>query len=421
MMSDLETLLHIIEAQLDWGSGKNWQSRDFEELNVLILQKTNVSLSASTLRRIWGRVKYQHLPSGTTLDTLAKFAGFENWRTFTRRTTPPVDLPVKSNEVFPAKSKTKVGWKMTVALSLISIGIISLVSWYVRQVSAPAVNRKYAFSSRAVTRGIPNSVIFTYDVTAAPTDSIFIQQSWDPNTRVQIAKQRHQHTSVYYRPGFYKAELLINKKVVKEHPLLIASNGWLGLIEQKRVPVYLDSTDFIGRSGLEVSEPVIQRMNVALNPKPPVLQFYNIGNFNPVPLQDFSYEAEVKNDYHQGAAACQLINVSLITDDVPIIIPLSAIGCVSELILLNGIQFVSGKSTDLSGFGANLSRWVKVSCRSTAGRLQYYIDGKLAYESPLPAKKSNIVGVVFTFQGTGAVRHIQLQAGNKVVFKTFWI
>jgi len=417
-MSDLEALLHIIEEQLNWGTGKNWQSKDFEELNVLILQKTNVSLSASTLRRVWGRVKYQHLPSGTTLDTLAKFAGFENWRTFTRRIVP-VNIPVKPDKVVPAKAKTKVGRQMTLALSLILIGIISLVSWYVHQTTAPAVGRKYAFSSRAVTRGIPNSVIFTYDATAAPTDSIFIQQSWDPGTRAQVAKQRRQYTSVYYRPGFYQARLLINKQVVKEHPLLIASNGWLGLIEQKRVPVYLDSTGFIYPGGLEVSELLIQRMNVALNPEPPVLQFYNIGNFNPVPLQDFSYEAEVKNDYHKGAAACQLVNVGLITDDVPIIIPLSAIGCVSELILLNGIEFVWGKSTDLSRFGANLSRWVKVNCRSTAGKLQYYIDGKLAYESPLPAKKSNIVGVQFTFQGAAAVRHIQLQTKNKIVFEAF--
>lgn len=411
-MSELETLLNIIEEQLNWGSGKKWQSKDFEELNVLILEKTNISLSASTLRRVWGRVKYQHMPSGTTLDALAKFAGYENWRTFTRRETP-VDASINPVKDSPAKSKMRRRW------ILLLVGIISLVSLYLKEVSAPIIKSKYAFSSRAVTRGVPNSVIFTYDATASPTDSVFIQQSWDLETRTRVVKQRHQYTSVYYRPDFYKAKLVVNNQMVKEHRLLISTNGWLGLVEQRPIPVYLDSADFIQRDGLQVLMSVMRKMNVALTPQPPVLQFYNVGNFDPVSLQDFSYEAEVKNEYHQGAAACQLIHVSLITDDVPIVIPLSAVGCISELSLLNGVEFVSGKNTDLSGFGVDLSRWVKVSCRSTAGKLQYYIDGRLAYQSPLPTKKINIVGLRFAFQGTGAVRHIQLQGKDQVLFQAF--
>jgi len=88
MSQDLESLLPIIEQKLDWGSSSGWQSRDFENLNQLILDETGVSLSASTLRRIWGRVEYHHLPSATTLDTLAKFAGFENWRKFIKLQVP---------------------------------------------------------------------------------------------------------------------------------------------------------------------------------------------------------------------------------------------------------------------------------------------------------------------------------------------
>ncbi len=80
--SELKHLLTIIEQQLDWGDPSAWQTKDFEILNELIFEKTKVSLSESTLRRIWGRVEYNHLPSTTTLDTLSKFAGFESWRAF---------------------------------------------------------------------------------------------------------------------------------------------------------------------------------------------------------------------------------------------------------------------------------------------------------------------------------------------------
>src|SRR6201994_5021754 len=102
--ADLKQLLMIIEQQLDWGDSATWQSKDFEILNQLILEKTKVSLSASTLRRIWGRVEYNHLPSGTTLDTLAQFAGFESWRVFSRQ-KPEVEIAQPIIEKPAIKSK----------------------------------------------------------------------------------------------------------------------------------------------------------------------------------------------------------------------------------------------------------------------------------------------------------------------------
>src|ERR1700748_2063400 len=102
--ADLKPLLLIIEQQLDWGDAASWQGKDFEILNELILEKTKVSLSASTLRRIFGRVEYNHMPSGTTLDTLAQFADFENWRAFTRQRRPvPEELKAQVEDITKAR------------------------------------------------------------------------------------------------------------------------------------------------------------------------------------------------------------------------------------------------------------------------------------------------------------------------------
>lgn len=127
----------------------------------------------------------------------------------------------------------------------------------------------------------------------------------------------------------------------------------------------------------------------------------------------------VKNNYHEGAATCQFINIILITDDVPIIIPLSALGCVSELNLLNGYEMISGKNTDLSGFGTNLSEWVKISCRSTPAKIEYYLNDKLVYASLQPIKKVSIVGIGYLFQGTGSIKKMELHSGNKMIFNAF--
>ena len=144
-----------------------------------------------------------------------------------------------------------------------------------------------------------------------------------------------------------------------------------------------------------------------------------MGNFEPVPLKDFSFSVEVKSGYYEGSATCRFMEVGLITNKVPVVIPLSASGCVSELNLLDGQHMISGKKTDLSGFGTGLSDWIRVRCRNTANKIQYYVNDKLAYESVMPNAKISIVGLGYYFQGTGSVRNVELKRGDKVVFQAF--
>jgi hypothetical protein len=415
--SELKRLLVIIEQQLDWGDPSAWQTKDFEILNELILEKTKVSLSESTLRRIWGRVEYNHLPSTTTLDTLSKFAGFESWRMFTRQRKPAV-LSSKIIEQPAIKEKKTSGWWIAIALIVVAIGGISLVSMYVKK-TPPASKEAALFNTKPVTRSIPNSVIFTYEIKTNPGDSVFIQQSWDPNTRVTIDRDKHQFTSVYYRPGFYHAKLGVNNKVVKENLLMIPTTGWLGLIAHYPIPVYLDQKEFMSTDGMKVPSSLIYQKNIPLGPQPPHVEYYNVGNFEPVPLKEFSFTTEIKNNFSEGAAACQFTEIMLFTDNTPVIVPLSAKGCVSDLRLLNGGYFISGKDNDLSGFGVDFSQWTKVACKSAGPKIQYFINDKLVYESPRPLYSESIIGIGYNFQGTGEVKNVKLDKGNKTVFTAF--
>jgi len=418
MLSELGNLLSIIEQQLDWGNASGWQSRDFENLNQLIFEKTKVSLSASTLRRIWGRVEYKHLPSGTTLDTLARFAGYKNWRDFVKMNTKPEEEAEKETS---SSSTPEINKKTNVKTAFITV-IIAIVigSIYMVNKTSRSINfNNYSFSSQRLAKGIPNSVIFNYDATASSTDSVYIQQSWDPLTKTLVSKGLHQHTSVYYEPGFYQAKLVIGHQVVKQHKLEIPTNGWLGIIENKPVPVYLNNSDFIFKDVMRLPVSVIKQKNISMEPQPTLVKYYNVGNFDPVPVTNFSFSVDVKNEYREGAAACQFASVSLITDSGPIIIPLSVKGCVSEINLLSIEWIISGKTANLSGFGVDFSDWVQISCKSAGNKIQYFVNNKLAYEAPMPTDKVKIVGMGYGFQGTGAVKDIDLKEGGKDVFKAF--
>ena len=131
MSTEVKKLLDLIEEKLDWGESNDWQGKDFEKLNQLILEETGVSLSASTLKRVWGKVEYNHLPSMTTLDALAKFGGFENWRNYlkshsTLRKREPILSPAIPSRTANPKNWMKV---ISISMAIIAIGLMSLFAF----------------------------------------------------------------------------------------------------------------------------------------------------------------------------------------------------------------------------------------------------------------------------------------------------
>ncbi|GAB3954385.1 hypothetical protein GCM10028805_39730 [Spirosoma harenae] len=421
--TDLLRCKQLIEQKLDWGSSETWTSADFENLQQRILDETGVSLSASTLRRIWGRVDYQHMPSGTTLNTLAQFAGYGDWRQFVRSQEVQVDLPTSSlppvESIHSKSANRSINWQRLgwIAGLVVVIALLGIVAF---EQKSPQINAvQYSFSSKPTTRTIPNSVVFTYDASASPTDSVYIQQSWDKTRREVVAKDGHTHTSMYYEPGFYRAKLVVGHEIVKEHSLLLPTAGWLGMINTKLVPVYLKQNDFIARNELQLPVAKIQAKNVSLQPEAPLVKYFNVGNFDPVPVREFTFSCDVKNEYGEGSATCQFSWIALITNDMPITVPLSNKGCVSELMLMDGSRIVSGKKTDLSGLGVDFANWVHVTCYSDGQKIYYTINDKIVYSAPLPTKQLEILGITYGFRGTGAVKGITLTSGGKKVFGDF--
>ena len=98
----VQKCLLLIEKELGWGDAKDWSTRDFEALSGRIMEKTHVQLSVVTLKRVWGRIRYESKPTITTLDTLTQYIGFENWRAFKQ-----------SDRISGAAEQTQAGHKMS--------------------------------------------------------------------------------------------------------------------------------------------------------------------------------------------------------------------------------------------------------------------------------------------------------------------
>lgn len=417
----------LIEQRLGWEDPANWQNQDYEILSERIFEQTQVSLSVSTLKRVWGKVRYDNMPNPTTLNTLAAFAGYENWRDFKVKNpvaedpvTPPPAGPEKdapaenrlpSEQVDAQTAQTnKNGFRkylVTGAGLLIILSGLLLVYWKDPRGKEAGSPASFSFSSQPLAKGIPNSVIFNYDASAAGEDSVFIQQSWDPKRRISVPKDKHEYTAIYYRPGFFKAKLVIGNRVVKEHDLLIPSPGWLTLVEQEPIPVYFPAEAAAGNGILSLPLRRIKDKNIPLQPEAPVITYYHVRDMDGLKNDNFTLETEVKSNFNQGSAICRYAQIVIICENDAIIIPLSIPGCVADLNLLTPGLMVKGSETDLSGFGCDLQEWVSISCEARNKNIRIRVNGKKAFEGTFPNAPARIVGIRYHFQGSGSVNSVR--------------
>lgn len=415
----LDRAKSLIEEKVGWGRSESWTNQDFIQLSELILEKTGVNLSPTTLKRVWGRVKYDSAPSTTTLDTLVNFAGYENWRAFKSENGNELAHktekahPVEVEKPFIEQTSAKTGWLYKAGFLMIGLVILVGAAYFLSQ-REPTLNpNDFAFSSKTtVTEGLPNSVIFDFDASQSPYDSVIIQQSWNASLQTRLPRQQRQHTSIYYYPNHFLAKLIVGKQIVKEHNLLIKSNGWLALIEQSPVPVYLKREEVIVGGKMAIGPEHIQANHLNPEPEPPTVYMTNVRDYGEIYTDDFVFETSLRNDYREGSGVCQNTMLYLNCVNEVIWIPLCAKGCVSDIDLAFSGYYRQGKQTDLSAFGVDFSDYIKLRIESKNGKAQIFIHDRLAHTVSQDIVKAKIIGISYRFRGAGSVDHVRLSNGQ---------
>lgn len=408
-----------LETHLGWGSSEAWSNYDVERLSERILQQTGVSLSVSTLKRILGKVDYKSAPSLTTLNTLAQFLRYTDWRDFQLKTAettatrvePPVPVPLTK----------KPGWtSQWLSVVLPGIFLLSLVSLLLGR-ETPYRPADFRFTSSTIrTQGLPNSVVFRYDATRARDgDSVFISQSWDTRRKVFVHKNDHYHSAIYYYPGFYRAKLMIGGQVLREHDLQINTDGWLGLVEADwgQQPVYFKPSDMVSAQTVRVTGELLEKYGVKRGSSAPRIVLVNQQAIEGIKTDAFEFETEVRSLNDAGADACQRIEVVLHAKNDLLVVPLVEPGCVGDIYVSAYGYYASSRKADLSGFGCHPTQWNRLRVRCRSGLVTFYVNQRAVYQARIKNRPAEIIGVQVRFNGPGAVRNTRLEgATGKVNF-----
>ncbi len=409
-------LVALIETKLGWGNGSTWSNKDFEELSERIFKSTNKRLSVTTLKRIWGRAEWVANPSAATLDILSEFMGFEDWREFVR-----VNKDESLAQGVLERQKPSKIWILVLVLVLVGSFFGFLWNRNANNDKEDTVYNaeNFSFKSRTISEGIPNSVVFEYNASAAKEDAkIEIQQDWDRNKRMRINKNDSVATSIYYHPGFFKSKLVVDDTILRENDVFITTDDWLGLIERDSVPIYLGKDEIYVDSLMSIGNDIVTVYDLDARTSNVVVSLYQVRDFGALYTNAFEMSTTLKNDFDEGISACQNTVVFILYDGGAIGIPLAKKGCVSELTLMAFDNYVDGKKNDLSGFGVDFNNYVNMKCVSKNQKLEILINNKSVYQMNVPEPAKKIKGISIHFEGAGSVKDVAFKKDMEIVYKS---
>ncbi|MEL6256605.1 MAG: hypothetical protein AAFR87_31680 [Bacteroidota bacterium] len=404
----IEQLVAQINADLNWGTIDTWTNKDFERLSERVWVKTHKRLSVTTLKRIWGRAERISQPSQTTLDILAEFAGFESWRDFTQQQEETKYAEQSEAGIIPSR------FSRFAILGILLVGVgITFILWNQQSESAfnphPRLKPEgFIFKKTVVADEIPNSVVFAYDASVAdPSAVIEIQQDWDIRKRIPLKREDSIATCIYYRPGHFKAKLVVDSQIVAEDDVLIQTKNWLGIVEQDPVPLYLPNEVVNKGTDIAISSEALKPYDVDPMQEDIISCLYKISDLGPLFTDDFIFNMEVRHTLDKARRRCKGVQIYLIFDGGAISIPLANKGCVANLDIMTFEEFVSGKTTDLSDFGVDMDVWQKVQMDSKKGSLEIFLNEQSVYKMSVSSPALAIKGVSVYFEGTGKIRNVK--------------
>lgn len=393
--------LQLIEKKLGWGPVSEWHNEMFEELSQLIENETKVLLSSTTLKRVFGRVKYKNDPSISTLNTLAQFLELKNWREF------------KENNQVKLNQKTKKTWPRQHAIIITSAAALTLVFISLFSLtrvgeSGPTVEELSAiqFSSQPVTTGMPNSVVFEFDLAGIESEDIKIQQYWDESKTIEIKPGQTQATGIYWRPGYFRSKLLIDGQIVREHDLYIKSDGWLGTIGYEPVSKYLYEPDIMNE-GLCLNEQALDE--IRQRDEPITSTFHYVEEFPGLSGDNFQIDATISNVYNEKWAVCQYTAIYILGSKSAIIIPFAIKGCASDISVMLSENFMSGKENDHSMLGTDFNEPRDISISVVNQNVTVAIDQEQVYENQYTKVLGDFAGIRVVFEGAGRVHQFHIR------------
>jgi hypothetical protein len=410
----IEEKFHFVHSPSpDKNGNGSLRQRDLEYLADNIEEHSGVKLSLSTLKRLWKK-DYEQTPHPSTLDALVSVLGYKTWQAFKLSHGPLQEFTVPS----PVKKTRRIFSPWTILPVVFAVAVIMWLIAFRSGKEAkikPIIRGPVEFTgNKTVSQGVPNTVIFNYDLSNVEADSFFFQQSWNNMERVRIDPKGHSYSNIYYYPGFHKAKLIANDSILKRFRVHITTDGWLPVIGYRsdgdNGPVYVKKNKPSADGAFHISTDDLIASKVDIN-KDFSLSYFNIREFENTHSDNFSIDTRVKCDSSNNTP-CPGFELVIMCEEHIFFVRMMHKGCERDIALKMGEVVLNGVSTDLSAFGRDIYQWQHLKVEVVNKKATISIDGKNVYTVDFKNDLGKIVGLAYHFTGTAAIDYVRLKNGE---------
>lgn len=407
-----------IKQQMGYTASARLSQRDIEHLSEQIEAKTKILISLSTLKRILNG-QFDRLPQTSTLNALTCFAGYTGWHDFKAKKISEQTIENQPENKKP-ESKNKNHTRFWIGAGIFLLLVLMTLLLQPSLLRGNNTTSEVKFSARQTsTARIPNSVVFTYDVSKTDADSFYFQQSWNEKTRISIQKNNHTLTDIYYEPGYHRAKLWANGKVLKEVGVNITTKEWVSYTKRAFTeikPRYFSKGKIIHDGVLGLTDEAFDENHIDFQQD----QLY-FSTFFPEILEaegdNFMYKVRFRLRKIK-ATLCPWIMTEVFCQNSFIYFTNTISGCISEINAKISDNYLSGKTTDLSAFGCDLTQWQELEIRVINKNVGVYLAHKKIFEKPYQQALGPIAGIGFASNGLFEIDEVVLKNHqNKVIYQ----
>lgn len=411
----LRLCLIEIEKKLNWDSSSLWKESDYIKLAQLISESSLISISPHTLKRLFGKIKYndQYNPQLATKDALSKFIGYLDWEDYilkTKSNTLEESLP---EEKLVRKNKIKKRNFLILGLLVLLFMIIYSFGFkdYKKQMDS------FEFSLQDSIGKVPFTVPIRYDLSKVTgEDSLFIDFNFNhPYRGKQLTTPKKERSAVnftYQIPGYYYIKLKKGNDTLCKKKVLAMSEKWDSYFvsESNMGKFWLDnqieqSSDSLGSLYFSPAKLASHGFDVT---KVYYIHHRLFQEFK-IDGDNFEFETRFKDSKALGGITCYDFIIRLICEKNTNFVNLMESGCSQFSALKFGEIEKDGSQENMSKFKMIPELWNVLTIKVVDKNVVVYVNKKLIYHGSYKQPNGNIVGIENVFKGTGMLDYISIK------------
>lgn len=400
----------------------SWTNGDYVRLSGILSRQTAIQISASTLKRIFGKLKTtdRYYPQKATRDALARYAGYLGWEDLVQRHPRPQKAEKPGNltagpnvEEQAARPSIQLprrsAAKWVVLLIIPVFVIVGVIVWpmITKEKPAPVTKIDAELICNNPEGENPHSAVFKLQLAKgfALDKSKFSIDFGDGRPERNIYPGVLV-THYYEVPGRFYPVLKYDGKSMDTVSIYLKTNGWTATanMESDTVRVYPVNQELFKNGQLIVTPRELFHAGVDTNRT----FFVDFVNTKPLAINGDNFEllSTIQTSLSRPGVRCSQISITLFGEKSNHSVMVIRPGCVSWAYLQFSEILKDGQRDDLSSIGADLSNGGTVKLQVINKKVKLIINDQKVYETSYEFPLKKIYGIEVSFAGIGLVKDL---------------